>query len=121
MLESLKNFAANGRVPMAVAKVAGVLGIRVVGRASDKGQLQPLHKCRGEKNALSALIDELKNSGVSEGKVHIAHCCNPQGAEALGHLVQQHFPNATVTVSHLRGLCSYYAEKGGILVGYEKK
>ena len=121
MLESLKNFAANGRVPMAVAKVAGVLGIRVIGRASDKGQLQPLHKCRGEKNALSALIDELKSGGVSEGKVHIAHCCNTQGAESLGHLVQQHFPNATVTVSHLRGLCSYYAEKGGILVGYEKK
>ncbi len=121
MLESLKNFAANGRVPMAVAKVAGVLGIRVVGRASDQGQLEPLHKCRGEKNALSALIGELKNSGVSEGEVHIAHCCNPQGAESLGRLVQQHFPNATVTISLLRGLCSYYAEKGGILVGYEKK
>ena len=32
MLESLKNFAANGRVSPAVAKIAGVLGIRIVGR-----------------------------------------------------------------------------------------
>ena len=35
MLESLKNFAANGRVSPAVAKIAGVLGIRIVGKASD--------------------------------------------------------------------------------------
>ena len=34
VLESLKNFAANGRVSPAVAKIAGVLGIRIVGEAS---------------------------------------------------------------------------------------
>ena len=39
MLESLNNFAANGRVSPAVAKIAGVLGIRIVGKASDVGTL----------------------------------------------------------------------------------
>ena len=35
MLGSLKNFAANGRVSPAIAKIAGVLNIRIVGKASD--------------------------------------------------------------------------------------
>ena len=47
MLESLNNFAANGRVSPAVAKIAGVLGIRIVGKASDQGTLAPTDKCRG--------------------------------------------------------------------------
>ena len=28
-------------------------------------------------------------------------------------------PSASVTISTLRGLCSYYAERGGMLVGCE--
>ena len=47
-LECLNNFAANGRVSPAVAKLAGVLGIRIVGKASDAGTLEPTDKCRGE-------------------------------------------------------------------------
>ena len=55
MLESLNNFAANGRVSPAVAKIAGVLGIRIVGKASDVGTLEPTDKCRGEAKSLSAI------------------------------------------------------------------
>lgn len=44
-LESLRNLANNGRVSPVVAKVAGVLGIRVVGRASVRGDLDPMDKC----------------------------------------------------------------------------
>ena len=121
MLESLKNFAANGRVPMAVARLAGVLGIRVVGRASEQGQLEPLHKCRGEANALSAIVGELRDAGLSKGRVQIAHCCNERAATALKEKILSAFPQATVTISTLRGLCCYYAEKGGLLIGYEKE
>ena len=45
VLESLKNFAANGRVSPTVAKIAGVLGIRIVGEASAQGTLAPVNKC----------------------------------------------------------------------------
>lgn len=52
MLESMKNLANNGRVSPLVAKMAGLLGIRVIGKASDVGTLETLDKCRGErKNA----------------------------------------------------------------------
>ena len=119
-LASLQNFAANGRVPMAVAKLAGVLGIRIVGKASEQGTLQPVDKSRGEAKALKKLMECLKNDGLSRGKVRIAHCENQSAAENLMNMIRETFPEVDVCVSRCLGLCSYYAEKGGLLVGYEK-
>ena len=120
MLESLNNFAANGRVSPAVAKIAGVLGIRIVGKASDQGTLEPTDKCRGEAKSLSTLVSNLKKNGLSTGKVQIAHCRNAQAAQKLKELIQAELPQVTVHIGENRGLCSYYAEVGGLLVGYEK-
>ncbi len=120
MLSSLHNFAANGRVSPAVAKIAGVLGIRVVGRASSEGTLEPLHKSRGEAGGLSKLLSELAATGFTEGKLYIAHCLAEGAAERLAEQLRSAFPKAQVQVSTVRGLCSYYAEPGGLLVGYEK-
>lgn len=119
-LASLQNFAANGRVPMAVAKIAGVLGIRVVGIASQQGTLQPLDKCRGESKALDKIANHLQEAGLREGKVRIDHCVNAAAAEMLAQNLQTRFPKADIRISKCLGLCSYYAEKGGLLVGYEK-
>jgi len=120
MLESLKNFAANGRVSPAVARLAGVLGIRVVGKASDKGTLEPTNKCRGEARSLMALLENVRAAGLSRGKVRIAHCENEDAARQLQRMIRGELPEADVRVHRLRGLCSYYAERGGMLVGFEK-
>ena len=119
MLESLQNFANNGRVSKLAAKTAGVLGLRALGRAGDEGTLELLGKVRGKEKALQALADTIQKWGYKGGKLRIAHCGNPDGAEALSKLILRHFPKATVTISTLRGLCSYYAERGGMLVGCE--
>lgn len=120
MLESLNNFAANGRVSPAVAKIAGVLGIRIVGKASDQGTLEPTDKCRGEAKSLSTILAHLKEHGLSTGKVQIAHCRNEKAAMKLKDMIMAEIPGATVAIGENRGLCSYYAEIGGLLVGYEK-
>lgn len=120
MLESLKNFAANGRVSPAVAKLAGVLGIRIVGKASDQGTLEPTNKCRGEAKSLAAILAHLKDFGLSKGKVRIAHCMNESAAEKLKQMILSALPQVNVQIHRCRGLCSYYAEKGGLLVGFEK-
>ena len=119
MLESLKNFAANGRVSPTVAKIAGVLGIRIVGKASEHGTLEPTDKCRGEAKSLSTIVKRLKESGLETGKVFLAHCWNESGAKKLANLIREALPEVTVKIGINLGLCSYYAEKGGILVGYE--
>ena len=120
ILASLKNFAANGRVSPAVAKIAGVLGIRIVGKASEAGTLEPVNKCRGEEKSLSALLSALIESGLKKGKVQIAHCENETAAHKLKDMILTALPHTTVNIHPCRGLCSYYAEKGGLLVGYEK-
>ena len=121
MLKSLKNFANNGRVSPAVAKIAGIMGLCIVGKASDEGTLEPLHKCRGEARSLEAIVGEMESAGFRGGRVRIANCQNPEGAERLKAMILQKFPQANVTVHTLRGLCSFYAEVGGVLVGYEKE
>ena len=120
-LESLTNLARNGRVNPAVAKLAGVLGIRVVGVASEMGTLEPLHKCRGEKKALEAMCREMLDRGYAGGRVKIAHCRNLQAALELKKLLQQAAPQAAVEIEHCGALCSFYAEQGGLLVGYEDR
>ena len=120
ILESLKNFAANGRVSPAVAKIAGILGIRIVGKASDQGTLEPTDKCRGEAKSLSTILDRLKENGLKAGRVHLAHCQNALAAGKLKEMIREALPEVVVTIGENLGLCSYYAEKGGILVGYER-
>ena len=120
MLESLNNFAANGRVSPAVAKLAGVLGIRIVGRASDVGTLEPTDKCRGEAKSLNAILKHLKESGLKTGKVQLAHCMNETAADTLKSMIEAELPEVTVKIGINLGLCSYYAEKGGLLIGFEK-
>lgn len=119
-LASLQNFAANGRVPMVVAKVANVLGIRIVGIASEQGTLQPIDKCRGEAKSLERIVGHLKSVGLKQGKVRITNCRNESAAEKLTTMIKSALPETDVKVSKCRGLCSYYAEKGGLLIGYEK-
>ncbi|MBQ8600679.1 MAG: DegV family protein [Clostridia bacterium] len=120
MLESMRNLANNGRVSPLVAKMAGLLGIRVVGKASDEGTLEPLEKPRGREKALEALMTQLKKHNFNGKKIYIAHCFNPEAAADLKERVLAAFPKCKATVYALGGLCSFYAEKGGLLVGYEK-
>jgi len=120
MLKSLKNFANNGRVSPIVARIVGIAGICIVGKASDEGVLDPAHKCRGEARSFETLIEDLRALGLRSGRVSIGHCQNESGAERLKELIEKSFERVQIEVHKLRGLCSFYAEKGGILVGFER-
>ncbi len=118
-LQSLTNLARNGRVSPALAKVAGIMGIRIVGVASEEGTLQDLYKARGEKKALATIYSEMKARGYGGGRVRISHCLNADAAAALAACIWEEFPGAEVTVDPCGGLCCFYAERGGLIVGYE--
>ena len=119
-LESLKNLANNGRVSPMVATMAGILGIRLVGKASDVGTLEPMHKCRGEKKALETIYSFMMNDmGYAGGKLIIGHGLNPNAAETLKAMVLKQYPSASITIRDHAGLDCFYAERGGILVGFE--
>lgn len=118
-LKSLTNLANNGRVNPAVAKIAGVLNIHVVGIASEVGDLEQREKARGEKKALAAIQKLMKEFRYNGGKVRIDHCFNEKDAAALKSLILAAFPSADVIIAKTKGLCSFYAEVGGLMVGFE--
>jgi len=120
-LENLANLANNGRVNPAVAKIVGFVGIRLVGRASLEGTLQPTDKSRGEKKALITIMSNMKKHGYIGGRVLIDHCQNPGAAAELKAMLQAEFADADIQIGTNKALCSFYAEKGGVLVGYEVK
>ena len=90
-LESLHNLANNGRVPAAVAKITGVLGIRLIGTASEVGDLQPTGKARGEKKVVTEMVEYVQKLGYNGGKMRIAHCKNPAAAEAVKNQIYNCF------------------------------
>ncbi len=118
-LSSLSNFAKNGRVSPAVAAAVGLLNIRIVGKASDEGTLEPMHKCRGEKRALAQLISSMEELGFKGGPVHLSHTFNPEMAQKFADMLKEKFSNVITTIRPNLGLCSYYAEEGSLLVGFE--
>lgn len=120
-LENLANLANNGRVNPAIAKIVGFVGIRLVGRASIEGTLQPTDKSRGEKKALITIMNNMKKYGYIGGKVLIDHCQNPDAAAELKSMLKVEFKDADIRIGTNKALCSFYAEKGGVLVGYEVK
>lgn len=118
-LESMMNLARNGRVPMAVAKIGGMLGIRVVGDVQ-KGQITPVHKPRGAKKATQTLFEMMKERGFYDGALlRIAHCFNEEAALALRDAVLAEFPNTRFILEPTTALCSFYAEAGGLIIGFE--
>ena len=117
-LESLHNLANNGRVNPAVAKIAGLVGLRMVGDATG-GQLNPTDKCRGEKKALATVYANMKKAGYKGGRLLIDHCFNEKAASALKDMALAEFPNTEVLLGQTGALCSFYAEKGGLMIGYE--
>jgi len=120
-LESLHNLANNGRVSGAVAAVSGILGIRVLGKASDTGTLEMVGKVRGEKKLIPELVRHMKELGYSGGKMIIDHCSNLKAAVNLKEALISLFPAAEVRIGKTGGLCSFYAEQGGMIIGFEVK
>lgn len=118
-LESMLNLARNGRVSMAVAKITGMLGIRVAGEAAG-GQVTPVHKPRGAKKATQTLVEMMKERGIRDGSVlRVAHCYAEEAAQALKEAVLAEFPNIRFQLEHTTALCSFYAEAGGLIIGFE--
>ena len=120
-LENMHNLANNGRVSSLKARMAGILGIRAIGKASEQGTLEMICKSRGPINAVADIFTNMKSEGYCGGRVRIHHANNLSVAEMLKKSILAEYPKSEVFVGTTCGLCSFYAEQGGILVGFEGK
>lgn len=118
-LSTVNNFARNGRVNPLVAKMVGTLNVRIVGRASVLGELELMNKVRGCKASLKQVLVNMKEAGFAGGKVRLRHTANLEAARELAELIHVDYPACDIRIDENRGLCSYYAETGSVLVGFE--
>ena len=117
-LASMNNLARNGRIPLALAKAIGFLGLRIIGLAKE-GDIHPLGKARGDKKTVSELWSHMQELGFAGGKFRISYTEDPSNAEALCAIIREKYPDCDIQMMPNRGLCSYYSEFGGMILGFE--
>ncbi|MFH0385500.1 DegV family protein [Streptococcus sp. A18] len=120
VLAKVDNLVKNGRLSKLVGAVVGLLNIRMVGEASSEGKLELLKKARGHKKSVTAAWEEMKKAGYKGGRIIMAHRNNDKFFQQFSDLVKETYPEASIEEVATSGLCSFYAEEGGLLMGYER-
>ncbi len=118
-LEKVDNLVKNGRLSKLAAAVVGLLNMRMVGEASKEGTLHLLHKVRGEKKAVAAVVDEMIKAGYKGGRAVITHRNNENICKKIEEKLSEKFSNVEFIAVPTSGICSFYGEEGGMLLGYE--
>ena len=119
VLEKVDNLVKNGRLNKLAAAVVGLLNMRMVGEASDEGTLHLLHKVRGEKKAVFTVVDEMIKAGYKGGRVVVTHRNNEDICKKIQDKLREKFSNIEFMIVPTSGICSFYGEEGGMLLGYE--
>ncbi len=117
-LSSFDNLVKNGRMSKMAGFLAKALGMWGIGGGSGEGKIVMEGKTRGAKKAVKMLVESMREKGFRGGKVAISHCDNLPLAESLKKGILEVWKNAEVEILPTRGLCSYYAERGGLIVSY---
>ena len=118
-LSSFDNLVKNGRMPRLAGSIASKLNIRMLGTASAEGTIKIVGPTRGEKKMYRKTIEVMASDGYHGGLVYIDHVDNEKSASELKAIIEAQWPQAEVTILPCGGLCSYYAEESGLIIGYE--
>ena len=117
-LNSFHNLVKNGRMPKIVGFLAGALGMWGIGIGSERGEIIIRSKARGASKAAKIILEDMFQRGYSGGRVLISHAHNAQFAERVAEGIKEHWKSAQVLIIPTRGLDSFYAERGGVIIGY---
>ena len=118
-LKSVNNLVQNGRVSHVAGKIVAALNMRVIGYAKG-GKLEMAHKPRGDKKAVETIFRMMEERGFYDGALlRISQCFQEESALMLKEKVQQKYPSSSIIIEPTTALCSYYAEEGGLIVGFE--
>lgn len=117
---SFNNLIKNGRMSKLAGFLAGKLGFWGIGIGTEEGTIHIKGKARSKKKAIAAIVDDIwERAGVVKA-VFISHCQNQECAELLKSAIQEKWGQIDVRIMPTRGLCSYYAERGGLIVGFKE-
>ena len=117
---SFRNLIKNGRMNKYAGLLAGKLGFWGIGIGSEEGTIHIKGKARGKKKAIAAIVEDIRERAGVARTVLISHCHNRECAELLAAAVREKWATCEVRILPTRGLCSYYAELGGLIVGFQE-
>ncbi len=115
---SYENLIKNGRMSRIAGFVANRLGFWGVGIGSPAGTIIIKTKVRGTKRVARAIVADLKERGEPKEYVVISHALNPEMAETLKREIRQVWPFIEIDIYDTRGLDTFYAERGGLILSY---
>lgn len=115
---SFDNLVKNGRIPRLVGFVARRLGFWGIGVGTDQGEIEIKGKVRGKLRAMEEILKDMRAWGKPVSRVVITQCQNLEMAQSLKTRILSHWPGAAIDIQPTRGLCSYYAERHGLIVSY---
>lgn len=116
-LSCFDNLIKAGRMGKLTGVLAASLDFRGVG-VEEGGKIKFKAKVRGKKRMIETMIAVMQENSFSGGEVVISHCHNEALAEKLCDDIKDMWNDVKITVMPTRGLNSYYAEKGGLIVSY---
>ncbi len=119
ILESFENLVKSGRMNAAIAKIAQLLSIVPICKADD-GEIALLEKVRGYKSAFNRLVKIVAEDNVdfTEKILSITHVKCEERAVKLKEEILKVANFKAVVIQEASGLCSNYAERGGIVISY---
>ncbi|MCF0112088.1 MAG: DegV family protein [Erysipelotrichaceae bacterium] len=108
-----------GRMKPLVGTVISALNIRVFATNSPEGTIIVRDKARGVTKIYRAMVEFMLKEKNLDGKpVYISHVNNPEGADTIVRMLKEKCSCLEPMVHECRGLCTYYAREGGIIIAY---
>ncbi len=120
-LSSYENLTKSGRMPKMAGILANKLSIRVLGTASEEGTIKIVAPTRGQKKMVAKVVQTMEADGYKGGLVCMDHVDNEAACQEIAAAITAKWPEAEIMIMPCGGLCSYYAEAKGIIIGYDWK
>jgi len=124
VLEDLRTLVKNGRMSKVKGIVASVLSIHPILGDNGHGEIALVHTVRGLGNALSRLVDTIRDMTSSlpgrSTPLVLSHCQCPDRARDIRDKILSTCPAISeVTVVPTSGLSSLYASRGGLVLAFD--
>lgn len=118
-LAAYNNLVRAGRMPKIAGSLAERLSVRMLGTATEQGTIKMVGTTRSERRMVKKVCDTMAEYGYAGGMVCIDHVENEVAAEHMAEAIRARWPKARIETMRCGGLCSYYAEQSGLIIGFE--
>lgn len=120
ILESLENLIKNGRISKTKGLIANILNFKPIMSDDGNGEIQLFDKVRGKKRAFSRLVEAIDEVGEDskDRRLVITHVRAEKKALKLKEEIKKKYNFSSIEIVHTAGLCSCYADDGGIVLVY---